>query len=422
MIGKLNVKKRPQWYAFTYISVLLAMTYILLPTIRAHLPSIVNQAIMLLFTGLSFLGIILQNDWHKPANLTALISVIAFIIIIYLGKWQLIDSFTGNSMLSRMFTLYEFWIFWIISKNAIKFSDDDKRRLLKYNLLLITVTSVTTIIGCLTYPMASRLLAGAASSNEYKLFRGLNIGGYEFIYGVTMLIPLLFYAVYKAKEKKLFLFAAILIVCIAVIISQYATALVLVIITISLTNILYFVRSKKGQIFLIITITILMLLLFSGILMQLLYWLEDILLDYKLETVASRIGEIIHFIKENNWNGTAEAREYLRMQSFSVFLKNPLYGCLFKPEALGGHSEILDILGAGGIIGISLFAIPVISHYKLIKLVNKDRLFKIIFFFEFVIFIVLAYANTLFTSPDIALAFFFIPTLLIRENNDGKII
>lgn len=421
MIKKIGTAARPQWYTFTYISLMLAMIYILLPTVRSHLPSIVNQFIMLAFTGLSFLGVIMQKGWHKSGKIAALISVIILIIVIYFGKWKLIDSSTNQGVISRMFSLYEFWIFWVISKNTVKFSDNDKRKILNYYLIMIAITSVTTIIGCSRYTMASRFLAGAATSYEYALYRGLNIGGYEFIYGITLAVPFLVYLIYKpgSKISKLFYIASIIMIFAVIIISQYATALVLAAAAIIFSIIVLFMNSTTGKIFMIAALGIFVVLLLSGAFVQLLYWARDMLLNYNLRVVSLRIDEIIKFIQNNSWSGSSELREYLRMQSLEVFMDNPLCGCLFKPQALGGHSEILDIMGAGGILGVILFTISLVSHYNMVKSSNKDALFKTIFLGTFAIFIALAYINTLFTSPDIALSFFVIPTLIIRENRNN---
>jgi len=422
IMRKTSINNRPQWYVLTYISLVIAMTYTVLPFIRWNLPQTVNQIIMISFSGLSLLGVILQKEWHKSNNLGALISVFILIIVVYLGKWRLIDAYNGTNIISRMCSLYEFWIFWVLSKNTRKFMDNDKKKLLRYYLFLISVTSITTIIGCLRYPEASRFLAGAANLNDTILYRDMNIGGYEFVYAITLLIPFLFYLIYKIKQKKIVIFMLAVLIYIVIIISQYAIALVFSIASIVVMLVLYFITSKKRQVFLIAIIAGLVLFFLSGKFLQLLYWIENVLIDLDLNTVARRIHFIINFVNGNGWGGSAGERISLRMQSFNVFLESPLYGCMFSPKALGEHSEILDTMGAGGLIGISVLAVSLISHHNLVKLFNKDTLFNIVFVIEFIMFIALGYLNTLFTSYDIALVFFVLPMLFIREDVNDKLI
>lgn len=420
MLRKVKFKNQPQWYTFTYISILLAITYILLPTIPSHLPSAVNEIIMLTFTGSAFLGVIMQKNWYKAINFLSLICVVLLVFIVYFGKWKFIDYTLGKDFFSRVFTLFEFWIFWVISKSSIKFSDVDKKKILNYCLILMLITSLTTIIGCLKYPSAPRLLAGRATSDESSLFRRINIGGYEFVYGITLFVPFIIYLINKTTSKvsKLLYIIFLVIILITVTVSQYATALVLSMSFLIISITIFFMNSKKSQIIIIFILGITLVLLLSGAMVKILCQFRDFLLDYKMNIVSARIDEIIRFIGSGDWNGTSSTREDLRMQSLNVFLKSPLYGCLFEPQALGGHSEFLDIMGAGGMIGITMFIIPVMNYIKMIISCSKKKLFNIIIFFELFMFILLAYVNTLFTSPNIALSFFLIPTLLI--NNDDK--
>lgn len=421
MIENLRSKGRYQWYTFTYVSIFISVTYTLFPIILT-LPSLLRRLFVISYLGTAFLGVILRKSWYRSNNLLSLFCVFILVVILYFGKWKYTNFLLGRNinMISQMISLFQFWIFWIISKNSIEFSDSDKEKILKYCLLLIDITSITTIIGCFKYPMAPRELAGIANVDDAALYRGLNIGGYEFIYGITLMVPFMMYLIYKAESKnsKLIYIASLGLMLIAIIISQYATALVISATAIIFSIILFFIRSKKGQVILITIVGIIVVLLISGAIIQILTYVRDVLLDSNLDTMSIRVDEIIHFFESNRWDGTSGVRVRLRTQSFSVFCDSPIYGCMFSPKSLGGHSELLDILGAGGIIGLTAFLVPLLNFFKLIETHNKDALFKMMLFIENFVFILLAYVNTIFVSSNISLVFFLIPTLLIHGDND----
>lgn len=411
--------KKVLWYELTYFATVLGITYTLLPAFRAYMPSIVGKFVILLIWVCSFLGAIMQKHWYKIKNFTALVSAVFLIAIVYFGRWKpYFVSLGRTDSNTNLLLLLNFWLFFILSAGVVKFTDSDKKRILKYYLFLTLVTSFTTIIGCITYPMAPRLLAGYATETERLFFNRLNIGGYEFNYGIMLSVPLLIYIIYKSNNNKFFYLTVLIIELVVIIISQYTIAIVLVV---GIIIILYVLKNKKN-VFIIPAAIFLMLFFISGMFEQLLYLIRSFLYNQNLNEITIRIDEIIVFLNNNRSSGDLGARLGLYEKSLNIFLNNPVFGCLFNYTQVGGHSEILDLMGTGGIIGLIFFAIPIFNYYKLIKSLNKDNFFKTFFLAEFILFITLAIVNTLFTSSDIALTFFILPALLVRENNNEKII
>jgi len=95
-------------------------------------------------------------------------------------------------------------------------------------LLAYIVTAVTTLIGLFNDPMASRILASEESESiGFEYMSKLNIGGFEMIYSLVIIFPVII-CLYKQKvlSKIVFILISVLFFfCIYQ--SQYATALML---------------------------------------------------------------------------------------------------------------------------------------------------------------------------------------------------
>lgn len=412
----LKIKKKLDWYAVTYYSIVLSITYLMMPLLRGFLPEVITHVIMIFFMMLSIIGIIIQNRSVRYKNILKMGMVFVFILLTYYGKWVLRDSrLENNTFTARITQLYTFWMFYLLSINASNFSNNDKKRLLHYFLGLTFITATTTSIGLFYYPMAARLLAGWATPEEAILFRRLNIGGYEFIYGLMLLFPYIVYFLYKykGKQKQIFFWAFLIMSVLALIMSQYATAFVLAFLAIILPVMF---QSKRTRIIAFFFVILFILLFCTDILSDILIWIRDLFLQHKFTTMAERINQIISYLRGNDWYGTSQARAQYRIQSINVFLENPLFGCFMNPKPLGEHSEIFDTMAESGILGLSIFVYFIIDHVKRFFCINKDVLLKTVFIVDCILFVILAFIDTLFTSPDIALVFFLIPSLLIQND------
>lgn len=232
------------------------------------------------------------------------------------------------------------------------FTQDTSRLNSSYSKLIIfaiVTTMITTIIGCINNPNAARILATVNSSDAESIaFDMKNIGGYNFVYYMILLYPVLILA-YKTKKIKLFpTILLALIIFITVIYSEYTTALLLLIIT----SFLFLTKrnlSAKGIIAISI-ISALFLLFFTDLVTDFLHWLADMIgseaIAHRLDALAGGAAGL---------EASEDNRIELYRMSLSRFVEHPFFGTAFADadayKVNGAHSFILDSLAQYGVIG-----------------------------------------------------------------------
>ena len=214
----------------------------------------------------------------------------------------------------------------------------------------LVATIITTIVGCIRNPTAARILATIDNAQDARniSFTWQNIGGYDFVYTVVLLYPLIIYA-YKQKRIAWFIFVPLAVSAFALaIITEYATALLLLV-TSSFLLFLSRKLSLKGIVIFGI-FSVIFILLFQGAISDFLLSLAD-RVDSKI--LSDRI--IAFAGGRRSLEASDDKRILFYRYSFETFLSSPLYGKMFgKPGKLGGHSAILDTMALYGLIGLGL--------------------------------------------------------------------
>ncbi len=145
-----------------------------------------------------------------------------------------------------------------------------------------------------------------------------------------------------------------------------------------------------------------------------LFSLRNFFEDNDMTSLAARCTMVAEYLLGKGTSGDMAAREDLYLTSWLAFCDSPLLGKLVNSSAtLGGHSEILDILGGTGIIGFSLFLFCLAFYVKKIKkYVAKDNLVYVLS--SFVGLIMLFSVNTgLF--PFVGIAEFLAAPLVFEK-------
>lgn len=221
-------------------------------------------------------------------------------------------------------------------------------------LILFVITSVTTIVGLQIYPDASRYLATVPDINaeENIRYNFMNIGGYNFVYMLTLIYPLLIYGYKKRKIHLFFVLLGGILTFIVIVNAGYTTALLLFIVS---TVFLFF--SRKLRISHVVIITIISLIV--------IYALSDIIssgLNSLADIIENKdISMRLRLLAEGREGLTSgeDDRLSLYMMSIRTFLKHPILGRLLMDETLmiGGHSFILDFMADFGIVGLAIIVV-----------------------------------------------------------------
>lgn len=220
----------------------------------------------------------------------------------------------------------------------------------KLIFLVFIITIITTIVGLQQYPDAARWLATASSSDESKLilYEWKNIGGYDFVYSVVLLYPLLIFA-YKRKKIGLVLSGCISAgIFIMLIFAEYTTALLLFLIT----TVLFFVKRKLSgkEVGVLIVVAFLLCIVFSKYVSEFLLWLGDTLNN---DVFTPRLYALAG--GQEGLQAAEDNRLLLYTSSINTFMSNPLLGTFMTGGyGTGGHSFILDTLAQFGLMGAAV--------------------------------------------------------------------
>ena len=271
--------------------------------------------------------------------------------------------------------------------------------------IILTITLVTTVIGCMQYPGAARYLASVEDTQAAKavLYDWKNIGGYTFVYFIVLLHPLIILAYKKKKIRGWWAFLGSVAVLSLTIYSEYTTALLLVLITL----LLYFFKKdfKAKQLMFFAIITMLAILLFSELFSDFLMWLADVVgsenIAMRLEALAGgRTG------MENSEDNRLELYE----NSFKTFLRNPLFGSFLNGgSGIGGHSFILDFMAQFGLVGVIVLFFMYRTIYKrfFVRYKNVEGYGYILWLFAQAVIL-----STVNTGMWLSVLAFFIPVFL----------
>jgi len=218
----------------------------------------------------------------------------------------------------------------------------------KYIFAVLAITVATTLIGAIIYPDAARYLATVADPNEALAvkYSWRNIGGYEFVYTLALLHPLIILAHKQGKIKRwTSLVMSILIIVLAVN-SGYTIAFLLSIISCFLYLFKKNMRSKEMLILLVAVI--LFVILFYTVIARILIFLADLIgndsISLRLRALAGGVEGI-----ENS----EDNRILFYEMSLNTFFKYPLFGSFVHGgHGSGGHAFTLDFLAQFGLCGL----------------------------------------------------------------------
>lgn len=282
----------------------------------------------------------------RPKNLNEYLTFLLPFVI-----FEVLSLFTTTSNI--VLWGYQILLFWLPVILGYYFTQDTTRVLTSYSKLIVfavVVTMITTIIGCIQNPNAARELATISDAQDAVAisYDMKNIGGYNFVYSMVLLYPILILAY---KTKKIRLLPTILIIAVilfTIICSEYTTALLLFI----LSSFLFLTKrnlSVRG-IFLISIFAILFLLVFPNVITDFLDWLSETIGSKTMSTRLDALSE-----GKAGLESSDDKRLALYNTSLKRFFEYPLFGTFIdRKRTGGGHSFILDNLAAYGMLGGAL--------------------------------------------------------------------
>lgn len=391
------VKRRTDSELLIYISTIMMFLFTLLP-ISIAMP----KAFRLFFSGAMmfffFLGILMKRDKMIINMFGITVLIVFFNLIVYYSQWS-----NYINLYSKSYWLFIFWFPYVQALYYIKFADASiLRKLLKLFIALLVITSITTIIGSFRFDDVSRILASSSAS---KIYNWYNIGGYGFIYSLVLAIPGIIYIYHESKNKKYLIVLALFYFCI--IRGEYTIALLL-----SLPSLILLISWKKSvkRLVQIGVISILFFQLFRYQFAKIILALSHFFSRLNVNFLDYRLMQLYNSIILGEMKGGLNVRANLYEMSFNSFIENPIAGNLFTTSstgAIGGHSEILDLLGGAGLLGVSIFSLLIFLHILTINKALRGTKLKSYTLYIMALFIIIGFVNTLFVTTEISVITFF---------------
>lgn len=386
-------------------AVMMYMLIIICPLIDLYMPWYMN----LLPVGVMMFYLLDERSKFRRAINVLLIGIVLTLFQYwFIFKRAELFSFAINGIIT-----------WIPSIIAIlcfsQINLKSQKLILQMALLAMGMTSITTVLGLQIYPEASRELASASESMR-AMYMGLNIGGFEFIYALTLSIPVIFWMINQTKGMMKLINVGILLSFLYCIYeSAYTTALLISIIMLLL---LIYDTYPHLRNMIIIGSVLFFIMAGSGALSSIFMWLSS---SVESEYVSDRLLQIGLVLQgesiENLDTETSNERLLLMKNAWEGFFSSPLWGnnlISWNKNVLSGHSMGLDILSSAGILGLVFF---ISMFYKAYKKIFNSRFKNLIFHTRIVWigFIILSVINPS-TFPIIYLVVFTFSSIINNYN------
>lgn len=383
------------------IAIIFIIWHTAVPFLGFKTPAVINVAVFILVLFYIFAeeGRALLSDFVKilPIFLISILDILVKKGDVYVNIYGL---------LQRM-ALPLICLFLLRNKNR-----EDVSKIFWWVIIGYFITSVTTYLGCMAYPSASRFQAAVGDEDNpevLRLYRSLNIGSFTFIYTIVLVIPLMLYYVKQKKSHYYFAAVFILMGIFAIIQSEYTTAFLLMACEILL---LFFPATSNAKAFKRSIFPILIIVLCIIAVLPLI--LESIMHFVGSERIADRMEDLIAAWTGNisySGEGDMELRQNQYEISWETFVSHPVFGVLGWGQD-GGHSFFLDNLARYGLIGLGLMIYMVYTIYKLF--IKPYKSFG--FYGYILVVLLLAIVMAILNPKDNLIVLIFISPLFAYSN------
>ena len=329
----------------TEISIILLLLHNI-PYVGFHTPAVLYGILVLL----AYMLIIYEAGRGIRANLGTCFAIIGLLSLTFIS-----ESFSGGEIIKNAYGLLQVFLYPYLGSLIIKYDlGKTTSRLFWIVTVSYFVTAITTYYGCQIVPQASRILASSTmleNSGYESIIKNLNIAGFFELYTIALLTPMVIMMIRRKTINLIWGFALLVAFGLAVIASEYTTALFVFI----LSLLLFFLQKNYSKTKYIRTLLIIILLGTTSIVLltQLLSYLSTVV-DSAL--VSDRLNDMSSLLsgKQEEIDNTSDmaARQNLYNKSINTFVFHP-FGA-WDPKLTGGHSFVLDSLARFGFLGLFL--------------------------------------------------------------------
>ena len=244
----------------------------------------------------------------------------------------------------------------------------------------------------------------------------LGLPEYDLMHSYALMIfPLCLLFKRKDGFRKFLVLLSVILFFYVVIKTEVTTSFFISIISILL--VLFYRPNRKSQSVLSFSVLliIVMVLYYSGAMISI---VEFLLPYFDGSTIAFKLNDIHDSLLEGKLTGdTLTGRTDYHGMSINAFLSNPVIGSM----PVGGHSKILDTLGAMGLLAFIPYIMIIISTLKYYtKRVSQSVDMRVYLFVSFLLASVFLYTKGIFGAPGYLFMFVIVPaTIMTLQDHDN---
>ena len=401
-----NIKKSMKYEKINILCFIYLITWAFIPVFAYYTSGTLFR---FLYAGVIIIWFITGLKNLSKNMLVPLFSMFCFLVIIFIyysigyGDIRILDFISYILVLS-------------IGINSTvyirKLSFYRKNKIKKYVMILIFITLCTTVNVLLKNSNAARLLTSSSTNIEIvTMLEKENVASFDFIYGIVIFLPVLFYSIFFCKKKlaKIFYLIVLFLVLLCIFKANFTTAYILFLIEI----VLYLFFSSKSFFGKILTILLFVIILLFG--KQIIIFYLNFLIDNTTSILSQqKLIEIINIFKGEGNISQATSRMNLILQNIDSFIEKPILGqgAYYNAEAfkyIGRHSQFLDELARYGLLGGGfLFYFLFSCFYQIYDKINNKN-YRRIYVISTIIFFMLGFLNPIFNNGILMFYFIVVP-------------
>lgn len=400
------------------IAICLFAINIFVPAYQYYVPSSIRYLILFISFGFYCLTLL-----KLPSKIfqQAIISVILIALLTFLVYMANFIAYT--TFIKKLISMFEFWYGLLLANALLVTNNCHRKTIFRFVIFLLIFTSITTINGNIIYPHASRILA-QVSNYKMKmepLYNKTNIGNFGFAYSLVLTAPLLLFIEKKERVtiKKFVYYAIIALFIYCLVMTEYTIGIILVILYSLVILLIKEKNIEKLPRYLLLgsIVCILLLFLFGGVVSDA---IKALCMNIDSTLIRAKLYSISEVIAGSGINAGTDfySRMTLYIDSFKCIFKYPLVGSwLFGAGKIGGHSEILDLLGGTGIIGLFSVLYIVRTWWRNCMVSNSNELKKHVTIVV-IIMLILSFLNPVFSNIQLGFTTFLLPVLADYETSE----
>ena len=369
-----NNKIQTQNSIFCIINILL-ISYItissIFPPLRVLTPSAIINAICMAFwlmlTFLYSMGFYINATVQR--FLTILFIIYSFLVPYIFGNVTVGNRYLGIAPIFFLYIVYEY--------NNYIGQPQNNFNIIKITIPFALITLIITGTGLRQNPLLSRSIKSSGEYSVNLLKRG--IAGYEFIYFLVLLFPIIMYITFfssitKKRYQKCLLILCCILIFSVIILSNYFTALI---VSLSSLLIMIIVRVTKKNKPIAMIVGLILICIFVIIGKEIVLFILDWMATWVGNSLTlQRIYEMKYSIIFGNDSIVNTNRWDLMRVSINSFLNNSIIGIIANPKinfldfytGTGQHSHFIDTFAFLGLLpGLMQIYIVVQPYFKRLK-------------------------------------------------------